>query len=320
MQGLDIASNARKRLRGPSGAVLSKQTSQSPPEVHASKEESEQPVISIGDGPGRSPSGENIANVITVGSDSPSRKQDAGEAKEGEKGKESPESIRIGYEGNDGIVPPIVGSNGPTDPIPAPANEAAKEEPKESSRQHVPYGLPAVLELIRVLVTLIDPRNRNHTDTMHRVVALTLLQTGISVGGSSLGKWVGWGIECEKERQRKLAEATALKAYLKAEAASAAIATSIPVSTELKGEGDVDSNAVPSDEKSGTPISKVPPQKEAHIEEEIVIDETEEEKMAIVAKDLVVNELTKYLFQVMLLHPFLVNFLKLNLSAASSNQ
>ncbi|TPX41417.1 hypothetical protein SeMB42_g05585 [Synchytrium endobioticum] len=57
-----------------------------------------------------------------------------------------------------------------------------------------PYGLPAILELLRVLITLVDPRNRAHTDSVHRVVALTLLVTAFEVGGCALGSWVSRGV------------------------------------------------------------------------------------------------------------------------------
>ncbi|KAJ3208352.1 GDP/GTP exchange factor for ARF [Dinochytrium kinnereticum] len=126
-----------------------------------------------------------------------------------------------------------------------PVNEDAGNHHLEdslSSRYILPFGLPAILELLRVLVTLIDPRNRNHTDTMHRMVALGLLSVAIEVGGESLGEWVGWGRNVEI--QRKMKKAT----------------------DGLSASAD---------------------------------DESEEDKMAVAARDLVVNELTKYLFQLL---------------------
>jgi hypothetical protein len=56
-----------------------------------------------------------------------------------------------------------------------------------------PFGLPVTLELIRVLVTVLDPKNRNHTEKSHRVVALRLLSTALDCGGAGLGVWLGWG-------------------------------------------------------------------------------------------------------------------------------
>ncbi|KAJ3296061.1 GDP/GTP exchange factor for ARF [Rhizoclosmatium sp. JEL0117] len=131
--------------------------------------------------------------------------------------------------------------NGTADPKhdesapPAKSPAIADQQQTTGHRVFAPFGLPAILELIRVLVTLMDPRNRNHTDSTHRFVALTLLNVGVEVGGRSLGKWIGWGYEVELER--------------------------------LTSGG------------------------------EYVI--TDEDKMALACKDLVVNELIKYLFQIL---------------------
>ncbi|KAI8838851.1 hypothetical protein BJ741DRAFT_562615 [Chytriomyces cf. hyalinus JEL632] len=117
------------------------------------------------------------------------------------------------------------------------AGNTSKKEQKQHQQQRIlsPFGLPAILELIRVLVTLMDPRNRNHTDTAHRLIALTLLNVGIEVGGQSLGKWIGWGYQVEASRAK------------------------------------IGEDALHSDD----------------------------ERMALAAKELVVNELIKYLFQLL---------------------
>ncbi|TPX32616.1 hypothetical protein SmJEL517_g04294 [Synchytrium microbalum] len=71
---------------------------------------------------------------------------------------------------------------------PPPEVEPTNETP------FAPYGLPAILELLRVLTTLVDPRNRAHTDSVHRAVALGLLATAFEVGGRAIGVWVGRGV------------------------------------------------------------------------------------------------------------------------------
>lgn len=58
---------------------------------------------------------------------------------------------------------------------------------KEEDR-FTPYGLPTVLELLRVLIALLDPADQTHTDSM-RLAALSVLNTAMEVCGSSLGKW-----------------------------------------------------------------------------------------------------------------------------------
>lgn len=58
-----------------------------------------------------------------------------------------------------------------------------------------PFGLPAISELIRVLVSLIDPSDRTHTDTLHRPLALLLFTRGLEIGGKSLSKWISFAGE-----------------------------------------------------------------------------------------------------------------------------
>ena len=80
-------------------------------------------------------------------------------------------------------------------------SEAVKSTP-EKKVMFEPFGLPAVLELIRVLVSLIDPRNRQHTDSMHRRVALSLMSVAIEIGGTSLSQWILLGAN-EKNRTKQ---------------------------------------------------------------------------------------------------------------------
>ncbi|KAJ3023146.1 UNVERIFIED_CONTAM: GDP/GTP exchange factor for ARF, partial [Siphonaria sp. JEL0065] len=122
-----------------------------------------------------------------------------------------------------------------TSAVPVDQQQHHHQQQQQNHRVFAPFGFPAILELIRVLVTLMDPRNRSHTDTTHRLIALTLLNVGIEVGGRSLGKWVGWGYEVELEKL-------------------------------------------------------------THGDDFIASDE---EKMALACKELVVNELLKYLFQLL---------------------
>ena len=51
-----------------------------------------------------------------------------------------------------------------------------------------PYGLPTILELLRVLVALLNPSDQAHTDSM-RYAALAVLNTALEVGGKGLGTW-----------------------------------------------------------------------------------------------------------------------------------
>jgi len=48
-----------------------------------------------------------------------------------------------------------------------------------------PYGLPSIKELLRVLIDLLDPHNRNHTDAM-RIMALRVIDVALEVAGPSI--------------------------------------------------------------------------------------------------------------------------------------
>ncbi|WVQ85543.1 hypothetical protein IAT38_007709 [Cryptococcus sp. DSM 104549] len=64
--------------------------------------------------------------------------------------------------------------------------ELNEEEPRAPT--FTPYGLPTILELLRVLIALLDPNDQAHTDSM-RLSALAILNTALEVGGGSLGNW-----------------------------------------------------------------------------------------------------------------------------------
>lgn len=59
--------------------------------------------------------------------------------------------------------------------------EGAEQEPVEIR----PYSLPSIRELFRVLVDLLDPHDRQHTDTM-RVMALRIVDVALEVAGPSI--------------------------------------------------------------------------------------------------------------------------------------
>ena len=50
-----------------------------------------------------------------------------------------------------------------------------------------PYSLPSIRELFRVLIDLLDPHSRQHTDTM-RIMALRIIDVALEVAGPSIAK------------------------------------------------------------------------------------------------------------------------------------
>jgi brefeldin A-resistance guanine nucleotide exchange factor 1 len=65
--------------------------------------------------------------------------------------------------------------------LPATAANGEPEAPVEIK----PYSLPSIRELFRVLVDLLDPHDRQHTDTM-RVMALRIVDVALEVAGPSI--------------------------------------------------------------------------------------------------------------------------------------
>ncbi|OJD27159.1 hypothetical protein ACJ73_01445 [Blastomyces percursus] len=65
------------------------------------------------------------------------------------------------------------------------ANQPAPHE--DMSPEVKPYSLPSIRELFRVLIDLLDPHNRQHTDTM-RVMSLRIIDVALEVAGPSIAR------------------------------------------------------------------------------------------------------------------------------------
>lgn len=69
---------------------------------------------------------------------------------------------------------------------PAGGDETAGSE-DGGDAQIKPYSLPSIRELLRVLVELLDPHDKTHTDTM-RVMAMRIIDVAFEVAGPSIAK------------------------------------------------------------------------------------------------------------------------------------
>ncbi|EIE78027.1 hypothetical protein RO3G_02731 [Rhizopus delemar RA 99-880] len=58
----------------------------------------------------------------------------------------------------------------------------------EQSVHPKPYGIPTIQEVLRVLISLLNPHEHKHTDSM-RMMALGLLNIAFEVGGRSIGRF-----------------------------------------------------------------------------------------------------------------------------------
>ncbi len=72
---------------------------------------------------------------------------------------------------------------------PVPTNGIGEEDSQDAGPDEAaeikPYSLPSIRELFRVLVDLLDPHERQHTDTM-RVMALRIVDVALEVAGPSI--------------------------------------------------------------------------------------------------------------------------------------
>ncbi|KAJ3259131.1 GDP/GTP exchange factor for ARF [Boothiomyces macroporosus] len=177
----------------------------------------------------------------------------------------------------------------------------------ERKKQFKPFGIPAVVEFLRVLVSLIDPKNIRQTDTLHRSLALRLLCRGLEIGGSSLTKWVGKGFIAENEIRRMPAELSNQES-----SEDVTITTSRPPAVVSVGASaasydentvvDVASPKLSAVEAS--PLLQEKPDEDADTQkedqEQTQPHKTSMAKLAVSIKQLVVDDLCKYLFQLLL--------------------
>ncbi|KAF2645418.1 Sec7-domain-containing protein [Massarina eburnea CBS 473.64] len=89
---------------------------------------------------------------------------------------QQPSTSERGHEDTDSNAPNPAGST---------VDLLATTEPEQPAGEIKPYSLPSIRELFRVLVDLLDPHDRQHTDTM-RVMALRIVDVALEVAGPSI--------------------------------------------------------------------------------------------------------------------------------------
>lgn len=67
-------------------------------------------------------------------------------------------------------------------------NEDTQQEVETAVPETKPYGLPSIREILRVLISLLNPHDQQHTDSM-RLMALGLLNVAFEIGGRSIGRF-----------------------------------------------------------------------------------------------------------------------------------
>jgi brefeldin A-resistance guanine nucleotide exchange factor 1 len=81
--------------------------------------------------------------------------------------------------------------------------ESVPLDPREELAEVKPYGLPSIRELFRVLIDLLDPHNRQHTDTM-RIMALRIIDVALEVAGPSIARHPSLAVLAEDDLCRHL--------------------------------------------------------------------------------------------------------------------
>ncbi|PWN47694.1 Sec7-domain-containing protein [Violaceomyces palustris] len=127
-------------------------------------------------------------------------KGQGGEAREGEEAKDSevrqPEGEAQGTTDLErgrlsSSEPGVEGENEHATEAEAGAEQAEagpNPDAQQDSLEVLPYGLPACKEVLRVVVSLLDPHNPQHTDTM-RLLGLSMLCNILEVSGRSVGRF-----------------------------------------------------------------------------------------------------------------------------------
>ncbi|KAL7276188.1 GDP/GTP exchange factor for ARF [Rhizina undulata] len=71
--------------------------------------------------------------------------------------------------------------------VPATGRESFSDSEITEEEEVKPYSLPSIRELLRVLVEILDPHNKTHTDTM-RVMSMRIIDVAFEVAGPSIAK------------------------------------------------------------------------------------------------------------------------------------
>jgi hypothetical protein len=69
------------------------------------------------------------------------------------------------------------------------SQRAITEPPSETSKN---YGWSAIIELLKVLNSLLDPQNKQHSDSTHRSIALILLNNLVDTSGQFIEPLFDW--------------------------------------------------------------------------------------------------------------------------------
>lgn len=148
------------------------------------------------------------------------------------------------------------------------------------------FGYKSVVELLRVIASLLDPNNKSHIDSVHRNVGLVLLSVALETGGKELSDFISWALSKVQVKHERFTRKKSL------------IGLHVVESNQ---------NVQVSIGDSSLPHHLVGLRKDLEIEKDSVQDSVENDdpeelvKIGIMAKELIANDICKSTFQVFFL-------------------
>ena len=79
-----------------------------------------------------------------------------------------------------------------------------KQELEDNNQDFKKAGLKSVVELLKVIASLLDPSNRKHIDSVHRYVALVLFSTALETAGAELSDFISWALSINGVKHEKV--------------------------------------------------------------------------------------------------------------------
>ncbi|KAJ3127915.1 GDP/GTP exchange factor for ARF [Nowakowskiella sp. JEL0407] len=201
-------------------------------------------------------------------------------------------------------------------PISPPSKSPTTSSPDSNppSAEFSQFSLPSILELIRVLISLTDPKNKSQGDFIHRIVALNLILVGLEISNGSLSTWISYGKSVEKMQTHRMVmtaggssdggvkivmdkKSNVVSVGFDEEPRVVDVGNAAVVDEKEKLLGDGSSFGGGEElNRSNESISK---EKTDLIEDRMEQDfENDDERMAVLVKDLITNELSRFLFQI----------------------
>ena len=157
----------------------------------------------------------------------------------------------------------------------------------ESEGSGAGFGYKSVVELLRVIASLLDPSNKRHIDSVHRHLGLILLSVALETGGKELCTFITWALsKVQVKHERFSRKKSLIDLHMPSNTSQNTVSVADSdhphqmVGLKMENEGDMENNG-----------SKIESEATLRNPEELV-------KIGIMAKGLIANDICKSIFQV----------------------